>query len=214
MNKLTGLIGAAAMAGGLMLASHAQAGPITFIFDNPTGNLGTSHTYTAGSPVLSVEAKGFTGTNTATDLFGKDQGAGEQGLGLANDPSGQNEITGANYIQLDVSGLFGQVASLSTAFDMNSTTVGETWGIFGSNVSGALGALLASGTDELSHLLPSFGSFAFYDFKAISGGADNVLLHTLAANQNENVPEPATLFLLSTGLVSIAVVRRKRRRAA
>ena len=52
----------------------------TITFDNPTGNLGVTHTYTLdGANIIATEFNG-------TALFAKNLGAGEQGLGVTADP--------------------------------------------------------------------------------------------------------------------------------
>ena len=57
-------------------------------------------------------------------------------MGLANDPSQDNEIYyGKGFVQLDVSALWGLVSGIT--FTTNSTTDGEQWSIFGSMVSGS-----------------------------------------------------------------------------
>jgi hypothetical protein len=84
--------------GVLLSASQGRADGV--IFNNPTGDLGLTHNYTLDGVIIA--AAGFNGG----DLWGKDLGAGEQGVGLMGDPSGQNEIfvKGApqDYIQLNL----------------------------------------------------------------------------------------------------------------
>jgi len=118
--------------------------PISFLFDDPKGDLGTTHTYTAGTPSLSVIASGFSGNNSPVDLFGKNAGSGEQGLGLVNDPqsnggTSEREITKGSFIQLDISGLFGNITSMSAKFSFDSTTGNEEHLVYGSNTSSTLG---------------------------------------------------------------------------
>ena len=149
-----------------LAASGAANIPPTISFGTPGGNLGNSHIYTSGG--LTVPASGFTAANAPTALFGKNAGGDEVGLGLVNDPSGDNEIYyGMGYVQLDVSALFGLVSSIT--FSTNSTTDGEQWSIFGSNVSGSYsGVALLSGTNQNSATLPNFGTYNYYDFVSTS----------------------------------------------
>ena len=96
---------------------------------------------------------------------------------MANDPSGDNEIYyGKGYVQLDVSALFGMVSNIS--FFTNSTTDGEQWSIFGSNVSGSYAGLaLLTGINEYSATLPYFGTYKYYDFVSTStSGGKNFLI--------------------------------------
>jgi PEP-CTERM motif-containing protein len=215
MHKLAaGLLGAAALA----IASAAQAAVITIDLGNPSGNLGTDHTYTTGAG--NVVASGYTASNVDGDLFGKALGGNEQGLGLAADPSHQNEIYspsngGTNaFVQLDVSGLFGSVSAVD--FFMNSSTSNEQWAVYGSNTDAAgLGTLLLNGTDEGSantHTLPDFGQFQFYNFYSLGTNGTsfgNVLIGGLTLT--ESVPEPATWAMMLIGFGAVGWQLRRRR---
>src|SRR5260370_20634841 len=89
-----------------VLIARLRLGSLAFadslLFNNPSGDLtSTTHTYTLDG--INVVATGFNGG----DLFGKNKGGDENGLGLARDPSGDDEIffksTGPqDFIQLDV----------------------------------------------------------------------------------------------------------------
>src|SRR5947209_1108553 len=138
------IVGIAALAA----ASAANAG-VTINFNSSTGNLGNSHTYTASG--LSVTATGYSASGTQAALYGKNGSGDEKGLGVASDPSGDHEIyyPGTDFIQLDVHNLFGLATGAS--FFMGSTTSGETWKVYGSNIAGQLGTLLLTGSDESNH---------------------------------------------------------------
>jgi len=207
------LLMAAATAATLACAAPAAQAAIVFNLGGPDVNLGPSETYTDLGSSLSVTAYGFDAASAPTNLFGKDEGPGERGLGLLTDPTGQGEIhVGSGFIQLDVSALFGKVNTAS--FIMNSTTEGETWGVFGSNTLGTLGGQLTSGSDELSHALPNFGAFKYYGFAEINNGpsaGDNVLLTSLTVAQ---VPEPATWALMIMGFGAAGAMLRRQRALA
>ena len=193
-------------------ASPALAGD-TINFGTPSGTLGTSQTYTAGS--LSVTASGYNASNVATDLYGKNAGGDEVGLGLANDPSGQHEIYfGQGYVQIDVSALLGKVSNVS--FFTNSTTQGEQWSVFGSNNAGSYsGAALISGTSASGGNLPSLGDWKYYDFASTSqAGGKNFLLGGLTITSS--VPEPSTwvMTILGVGLIGAGLRRRDKVRVA
>ena len=204
MKILGVLIAVAAVVGS---ASPAVAAT-TINFGTPSGNLGNSHTYTVGG--LTVVASGFNASNAATALFGKNAGGDEIGLGLTNDPSGDNEIYfGKGFVQIDVSALLGKVSNIS--FFTNSTTQGEQWRIFGSNSSGIYsGSALLSGTNESSANLPGLGSWKYYDFVSTSqSGGKNFLLGGLT--MTAAVPEPGTwaTMLLGFGLMGVGFRRRR-----
>lgn len=208
-----GFVGAAALATGSMASA-------TINFGTPTGNQGTTHTYTDGS--LSVQATGYASNGgSTTALYGKNNGGDESGLGLAADPAMQNEIYRGSFVQLDVSALFGKVSAVS--FLMGSTTLGEEWAVYGSHTAGSFstGNLAVGGFNDegVWHSLfstPGWGTFQFYDFVSLGTNgqsAGNVLLGEL--NATPSVPEPATwaMMLLGFGAMGVAV-RRSRRKVA
>jgi hypothetical protein len=207
---LFGFVGAAA----LTMGSAASA---TINFGTPTGNQGPTHTYTDGS--LSVQAAGYASNGgSATALYGKNNGGDESGLGLAADPSNQNEIYRNAFVQLDVSGLFGNVSDVQ--FLMGSTTLGEEWSVYGSNSAGSfnLADLVIGGANDegVWHDLfsaPGWGTYQFYDFVSLGTNgqtAGNVLLGEL--NATPSVPEPATwaMMLLGFGAMGVAVRRTRK----
>ena len=181
------------------MATSADAATVLFNFDAHTGVLGNAQTYTSGA--YTITASGFRSDGgLATALFGKNAGGDENGVGLNDDPSGEHEITGTNFIQIDVSKLTG---TGPYSFVMGST-VGEGWRVFGSNVSDFFsGSPLLTGSDEgVSHALT--GGFKFYDFQSTSG---NVLLGSFTAA----VPEPATWIMMILGFGSVGLLLRSKR---
>src|ERR1700738_2472324 len=81
-------------------ALAAQANAVTFNFqeNGSNMNLGNTSTFTEGG--FSLTASGFLTSGAATALYAKNLGGTETGLGLAADPSGQNEITTNDFVQL------------------------------------------------------------------------------------------------------------------
>ena len=223
--KLNALLAGAATALCVMGAGVSANAAIVFNFGSHTGNLGTSETYTVSG--LSIVAKGYTPGGNATDLYGKNAGGDETGLGLANDPSGDHEIAyGMGFVQLDVSQLFGNVVAASTFFSTNSTTGTEKWAVYGSNVAGSFsGPALLAGTVETSQLLPNFGSYKYYDFVELThsswnneedgdnkGGVQNFLIHDITTVTA--VPEPATWAMMLVGFFGLGGLMRSNRRQA
>ena len=194
---------------GLLAATCASAASaaVQIDFNNPTGDIGTSHTYSNGG--LSVTAYGLTYGFASTDLFGKNNGGDENGVGIANDPSGDHEIwdgiESGGFVFLDVSDLLANNVS-EAQFTMGSTTNGEEWTIYGTN--GAFTSLL-TGDDEQWHDLPEWGSWYNYVFSATNPG-DNVLLSALSLTQS--VPEPQTWAMMLVGFGAMGVAFRRRRR--
>src|SRR4051794_7462194 len=99
------------LAGTALSTASAASASVTIDFGSHPGNLGATETYTSGA--FTVTAAGFSDGfdhSAATDLYGKNDGGDEQGLGLVADPSGDNEIywgsshNGA-FVEVDVSAL-------------------------------------------------------------------------------------------------------------
>ena len=79
---------------------------------------------------FSLTAKGFTASDVATNLFSKLGGTDENGLGLTNDPSGNDEISLSHgFVQLNLDGLLSKLHGFE--FSLASTTQGEGWSVFG-----------------------------------------------------------------------------------
>jgi PEP-CTERM motif-containing protein len=207
MRKLIiGLLAASALA-----TASAASATTNINFDTATGNMGPSHTYSNGG--LSVTAYGVNNSLNPLDLYGKHNGGDENGLGIANDPSGDHEIWGyvGGAVLLDVSDLLANSVS-EAQFFMGSTTNGESWIVWEYTGAGFVQAL--TGTDELTwHDLPDWGSYSYYAFTA-GGNGQNVLLGGLSLTQA--VPEPATwaMMLLGFGAMGVAFRRRRRTTAA
>lgn len=94
----TALVGAAFLG-----IAQANAAAITWDLGTPGGLLGVSQDYNAGSPPITITATGFINGNFAnpankTALFGKEAGGDEVGLGVNDDPTGEHELTGTNWI--------------------------------------------------------------------------------------------------------------------
>jgi hypothetical protein len=183
------------------------ASAVTFNFNIPSGALGTTQSYMSEGGT--VTAAGFSSPAALAagmpnvNLFGKNQGVGEMGLGLVNDPTGDNEISGTSLIRLAM----GPGLTAPVSFQMNSTTQGETWRVSGSNSATAGFVQLLTGTDEISHSIPFFN---FYTFDALIG---NVLLGSITAVPGPIVGAGLPGLIAACGAL-IALARRRRQRIA
>lgn len=194
----------------LTLVASAGANTIGYNLGSATGVLGTSHPYNVSG--VTVTAYGF-GPGGATNLYGKNAGLTETGLGLTNDPSGQNEITLGSFVQLDISQLLPKGYTTAAIF-VNSVQSGEPWDLFASNTLGVLGtleinnSLVANQAVDVSSLL----NFKYLGLTAHFGGRhhDNVLLGQVTATHPTNVPDSGTTgMLLGVALCGLGFLRRK-----
>lgn len=205
-SRLAALTSSAVILAALSLGP-AQAAPVNFAAFS--GTLGTSQAY---GPIT---AYGFTaptsgahtGELTATQLFGKNGGGGETGLGLASTHDNEiNAPTGGEAIVLDVSALSGQ--DLRIGF--GSVQSGEGWRVgFSSNATlpvneTAFSGYVAGTTDFPSLFDLGVRSTRYLIIEATSG---DILLTSLSAT---SVPEPASMALLSAGLLSLGMFSRRR----
>lgn len=143
------------------------------LFNTPAGNVGTTETYD------SINAYGYDigSPNTPTDLYGKNGGPNETGLGMASD--GDNEINTSTFISLDISPLFLEECETKPTITIASIQSGEGFYIYGSNVLGDLGTLLLTvGDSSVSQTveIPDFGTYKYISITATSG---NVVLYSL-----------------------------------
>jgi hypothetical protein len=194
--------------GTLSIGSLAFADAVNF--DNPTGDLGATHTYILDG--LNIVAIGFNGGH----LYGKNAGPGEQGLGLMNDPTGDHEIFATtqtrDFIQLDLLNLI-NANFHNFQFEMSSSTGTEQWQVSACSASGVLcsnASTLTGGGQGFNSLPVNFSATNHYlDFSANKG---NVLLSQLAAASP--VPEPRFYAVLVASLLAlVGIVLRKRRTA-
>lgn len=192
-------------------AIPALAATINWDFGQHPGLLGITQTFSAGGETLT--ARGFTGGDVGTRLFSKTGGGDENGLGLSNDPTGDNEITGRNFVQLNLDGpLADHVSNFN--FSMGSSTDGEKWAVFGSeDATPFTFVLLASGSDEgvIHSLAAGFDNYNFFYNGPASGvGGANVLLSSFGGTTS-SVPEPSTWALMGLGFGMMALFGVKRR---
>jgi hypothetical protein len=220
-------VAALALAGALAVsATAANATTTVFNFgatsawDGIQANVpgGQSVTYTLNGLSVTLTAFGLNNASgSPVQLYGKNQGPGETGIGLTNDPSGEHEIYyREGFIQIDLSGIpSADLVSLS----FGSTTGGEEWKVDGTNTAGTLLSITppgsSVGTGFTNGSLTLTGHDRYYDVFEISqpgwGDGGNILLSSLTVT---SVPEPATWGLMIAGVFCIGAAMRRQRRSA
>ncbi len=191
---------------GMGMALATQANAVTFNFqENGPGDLGPTSTFTESG--FSLTASGFLTAGGTTNLFSKNLGGDEVGLGTTSDPSGQHEIVTTNFIQLTLPTTPPSNFSLVL---LTSVQTGEQAKVFFSNTSGTLGTTLIGTVTSAdgSVTIPAGFQTGFID---ITAGAANVLLSS--AEISTTVPDGgSTVAFLGMALAGLEGVRRMVRR--
>jgi hypothetical protein len=210
--------------------SPANAVTVTWNFQENGKNKSLSSPQTfhevAGLSGYDITATGLdatSGTNAwkTTALFAKCCSTGETGLGIHSDKTGNNEIWGKTFIQIDVTAALKEGLK-NFSFSMGSTTQKEAWDVFGSNSTGKgakLTELYKAGHDEgITHTLAT--GYKYYDFfydsslGTESGQGNNVLLATFSGNNNSrtsSAPEPSTWAMMILGFAGLGVMAYRRK---
>jgi PEP-CTERM motif len=221
--KIKKVIGATALiATGILAASSAQAAVVTW---DLAGGLGTTitmsannATYTQGTNTIGatgcIAGPDCSGATTAADLFTKITSGTptETGLGMANDPTGNNEIYSTNLVRIDFSAE--RTAGFTGfSFQMGSTQGIETWQIWGSNSLTSQGTSLMTGTSESDITLSGTNDSYQYYWFGLQGpiGTNNVVISQIDGTTPGGVPEPSTWAMMILGFVGVGFMAYRRK---
>jgi hypothetical protein len=193
-----------ALAAGFAFSLPALADSVNFAAS--TGNMGKSHVFNVNGG--NITATGYSNTGVTSNLYFKNNGGDETGLGLAGMPG--NEIGGTSFVQF---GLGGFLASTNgaTQLHLGSVESGESYNVYGSNMAGVQGTLLGSGNPaQTTFTLPATQP---YQYVSVSASKGNVLVQGIqTVSSSVSVPEPGVLRMLLTGMLGMigaaALLRR------
>ena len=164
-----------------------------FTFTAKTGDIGPTDTFTSGG--LSLTVTGYSAPGVTTDMWAKNLGPTEMGLGLAK--GSMDEISGNFFIQLNLTQILAANPS-GVSISINSIQGSDDYDVWGSNVAGTLGTMLASNQQGLNFTLSDLGKYKYISITAPTG---NVLLDDV--NVTTPTPEPSSASLLLFGLVGL-----------
>jgi hypothetical protein len=198
-HKFTTIIMALA---GMWAALATQANAVTFNFqENGPGSLGTTSTFTESG--FSLTASGFLTAGGTTDLFSKNSGPGETGLGTTIDTA-DHEILTTDFIQLTLPTTPPSNFSLVL---LASVQTGEQALVYFTIAPGTLAGATLIGTindSDGSVAIPAGDQTGFID---ITAGKANILLEGVEISTT--VPDGgSTVAFLGMALAGLEGVRR------
>jgi hypothetical protein len=221
------LISALAVCLLLGAGTTAKAAGLDLTFDfNPSATNGAVGGSNYTPPVqsgFSSTVYGYNINNTPHDLYWKQAGPNEHGIGFTNPDTGGGShelsltLSGgavANYMEIDVSGLYHYFTAGNIrvqSIDPGSQSIAESYDIYGSNSLGSIGTVLTSGVgtafNNLFVSLPNWGTYPYYTVAVHP--QPNANLNDVLFDAIEVTPEPATLSLLALG-GGLALWRRRK----
>ncbi|HEV2045914.1 MAG TPA: hypothetical protein VGQ95_04875 [Chthoniobacterales bacterium] len=205
------------------VASSAWATLVTWNL-NPGGlnqAVGSSSQSYTQPPGYTIIARGYDnsgGIGTAHELFFKNGGGDEIGLGLVNTPNNELQVasngTPLQFIQLDLTSILAQ-GFTNFKIEIGSVQPGEQFDLYGSTTLGSLGIKLnstpyGSSVDDQFVSVPNFGT---YKFLSVVANAFDVLPVAFQATIVP-IPEAASLIPAACLVVAVTAFEARRRRRA
>lgn len=170
----------------------------SFSFTRNAGNLSSFDTFKSGG--ASIAFTGYGDPGAPSNLFEKNQGPTEMGIGMASGID--HEIAGPFVLQMDLQQILALKPS-SITLGINSIQGPDTYQIWGSNTAGTPGTLLATNQTRTSFNL---SNDLQYRYITIASPTGSVLVDSLVATfpTSDSTPEPSSAALLLFGLVGLA----------
>jgi hypothetical protein len=200
-------------------AASASAVLVTWNL-NPSGlnqDAGSTHvTFTQLG--YSITAYGYTnsnGTGSPLNLFYKNGGFDETGLGIVGPSDHELQGSGSQplqFITLDISALLATGKVFDGAIELGSvqSSSNDTFNIYGSNTLGTLGSQIGgtynSTSDQVFLTLASFGSYNYISVGSVSGDMLPI------AFQANCIPEISALFPIVGLVAAVSFTQLLRRR--
>ena len=190
---------------GVALATQANAANITFNFlENGTNiDLGPSSTFTESG--ISLTASGFLTAGGATDLFAKNGGPVDIGLGINNESA--HEINNSTFIQLTLPTVPPSTFNMVVAASVQS---GSNAKVYFTTTPGTLAGATLLGTITTnfgSVSIPAGDQTGFIDMtEGLAGSTADVLLNSVTVTV---VPESGTVAFLALGAGMLLTLRRR-----
>jgi hypothetical protein len=157
--------------------ASCNTNPAFWDFSQPTGSVGTSHSYTVNG--ITITAYGFSTSGYAQTLYGHNNGGDENGLGIYGVTN--NKIDSYNFVQVDLKPIIDK-GGTNAMMVVDSVSTGETYSVYGSNTLGSIGTLLISNStlDDTPFAIPNFPNYRYISVKGTNTGL--VLFESVSFN--------------------------------
>jgi hypothetical protein len=176
----------------------------TFTFTGTPGSIGPLNSFTASS--LSLVATGYSSSGVTNDMWAKNNGPDQMGLGIANQAT--HEIAGTSIIQRNVANILAANPSVA-AISMEIVAAGETYAVRGFNTEGVRGTLLAMNLTAPNVTLPDLGMLQYISISAMAPGDDSSTMSTCPQQPEPRLAPPPCFLIGLVALVGAGTLGKK-----